>query len=89
MYTKTSFLSVAAIAAAVILLAAGPVVATHQAWAWGHRHHGGGYPSYPSFGGCCCCCGCGGGFGGWDGGPFFGGFGGFHHFGFGHFGGRF
>jgi hypothetical protein len=63
MYTKTSLFSIVAIAAAVLLLAAGPVVATHQAWAWGHRHHGGG-GGFPSFGGCCCCC---GGFGGWGG----------------------
>ncbi|MGA8081333.1 MAG: hypothetical protein WB988_05680 [Candidatus Nitrosopolaris sp.] len=57
MNTKTSVVfSIIAIAAAVLLFAAGPVVATHQALAWG----GG-------FGGCCgCFSGC-GGWGGWGG----------------------
>ncbi len=36
MNTKTSVVfSIIAIAAAVLLFAAGPVVATHQVWAWG------------------------------------------------------
>ncbi|MGA8083924.1 MAG: hypothetical protein WB988_18885 [Candidatus Nitrosopolaris sp.] len=54
MNTKTSVVfSIIAIAAAVLLFAAGPVVSTHQAWAWG----GG-------FGGCCGCFSCCGGWGG-------------------------
>jgi len=49
-----------AIAAAVILFAAGPLVATHQAHAqfWGGGWGGG-------CGGCGCGCGCGGWGGGW------------------------
>jgi hypothetical protein len=66
MDTKISLVfSFIAIAAAVLLFAAGPLVATHQAYAqWGGGFGGG-------FGGCCgcfSCCGCGGfggGFGGW------------------------
>jgi len=66
MHTKTSLVfSFIAIAAAVLLFAVGPVVATHQALACGGGFGGG-------FGGGCCggfgggCCGCfGGGFGGW------------------------
>jgi hypothetical protein len=58
MNTKTSVVfSIIAIAAAVLLFAAGPVVATHQALAWGGGFGG--------FGGCCgCFSGC-GGWGGW------------------------
>lgn len=52
---KTIALSVIAIAAVLVLFAAGPLVTTHQAYAcWG-----GGWG-----GGCCGCCGC----GGWGGG---------------------
>jgi hypothetical protein len=60
MNTKTSVVfSIIAIAAAVLLFAAGPVVATHQALAWGGGFGG--------FGGCCgCFSGC-GGWGGWGG----------------------
>ena len=64
MDTKISVVfSFIAIAAAVLLFAAGPLVTTHQAFAWGGGFGG--------FGGCCgcfSCCGCGGwggGFGGW------------------------
>ncbi len=53
--------SIIGIVAAVLLFAAGPVIATHQAWAWGHRHgHGGfGFPGW-GWGGCGGCCGFGG-----------------------------
>jgi hypothetical protein len=52
MNTKTGVMfSIIAVAAAVLLFAAGPIVSTHQALAWG----GG-------FGGCCGCGGFGGGF---------------------------
>ncbi|MGB8933506.1 MAG: hypothetical protein WCC17_00195 [Candidatus Nitrosopolaris sp.] len=54
MNTKTSVVfSIIAIAAAVLLFAAGPVVSTHQAWAWGGGFGG--------FGGCCGCFSCCGG----------------------------
>jgi hypothetical protein len=62
MNTKTSVVfSIIAIAAAVLLFAAAPIVSTHQALAWG------GFGGFGGFGGCCgcfSCCGC-GGFGGW------------------------
>jgi hypothetical protein len=65
MNTKTSVVfSIIAVAAAVLLFAAGPIVSTHQALAWG----GGGFGGFGGFGGCCgcfSCCGCCGGFGGW------------------------
>lgn len=67
MNTKTSVVfSIIAVAAAVLLFAAGPIVSTHQALAWG----GGGFGGWGGFGGCCgcfSCCGCCGGFGGWGG----------------------
>jgi len=58
MIIKTNVVfGIIAIAAAVILFAAGPLVATHQAHACG------------GWGGGCCgcfsCCGCCGGWGGW------------------------
>ncbi|MGC2682710.1 MAG: hypothetical protein WA323_12650 [Candidatus Nitrosopolaris sp.] len=57
MNTKTTVMfSIVAIAAVLVLFAAGPLVTTHQAYAWG----GGGWG-----GGCCGCCGCGGWGGGW------------------------
>ena len=63
MNTKTSVVfSIIAVAAAVLLFAAGPIVSTHQALAWG-----GGFGGFGGFGGCCgcfSCCGCCGGFGG-------------------------
>ncbi|HXX95631.1 MAG TPA: hypothetical protein VEL11_00755 [Candidatus Bathyarchaeia archaeon] len=66
MNTKTSVVfSIIAVAAAVLLFAAGPIVSTHQALAWG-----GGFGGWGGFGGCCgcfSCCGCCGGFGGWGG----------------------
>jgi hypothetical protein len=66
MNTKTSVVfSIIAVAAAVLLFAAGPIVSTHQALAWG-----GGFGGFGGFGGCCgcfSCCGCCGGFGGWGG----------------------
>ena len=59
MNTKTNVVfSIIAVAAAVALFAAGPIVSTHQALAWG--------AGFGGFGGCCgcfSCCGC-GGFGG-------------------------
>ena len=56
---KNLVFSIIAIAAAVVLFAAGPLVATHQAHAqfWGGGWGGG-------CGGCGCGCGC-GGWGGW------------------------
>jgi len=53
--------SIIAIAAAIILFAEGPLVATHQAHAqwWGGGWGGGGCC------GCFSCCGCGGWGGGW------------------------
>ena len=66
MNTKTSVVfGIIAVAAAVLLFAAGPIVSTHQALAWG-----GGFGGWGGFGGCCgcfSCCGCCGGFGGWGG----------------------
>jgi hypothetical protein len=66
MNTKTSVVfSIIAVAAAVLLFAAGPIVSTHQALAWGGY---GGFGGFGGFGGCCgcfSCCGCCGGFGGW------------------------
>jgi hypothetical protein len=65
MNTKTSVVfGIIAVAAAVLLFAAGPIVSTHQALAWGG---GGGFGGWGGFGGCCSCfscCGC-CGFGGW------------------------
>ncbi|HXX98541.1 MAG TPA: hypothetical protein VEL11_15665 [Candidatus Bathyarchaeia archaeon] len=65
MNTKISVVfSMIAIAAAVLVFAAGPVVTTHQAYAqfWGGGWGGG-------FGGCCGCFSCCGGWGGgWGGG---------------------
>jgi hypothetical protein len=56
-----------ALAAAVILFAAGPLVATHQAhaqfWGGGWGGWGGGWGG--GCGGCGCGCGCGGWGGGW------------------------
>jgi len=61
---KSVVFSIIAVAAAVLLFAAGPIVSTHQALAWG-----GGFGGFGGFGGCCgcfSCCGCGGwGWGGW------------------------
>jgi hypothetical protein len=57
MDTKTSVVfGIIAIAVAVLLFAAGPIVSTHQALACGGGWYGGGW------GGCCGCfsCGCGG-----------------------------
>jgi hypothetical protein len=69
MNAKTSVVfSIIAVAAAVLLFAAGPVVSTHQALAWGGGF--GGFGGWGGFGGCCgcfSCCGCCGGFGGWGG----------------------
>jgi hypothetical protein len=63
MNTKISVVfSIVAIAAAVLLFAAGPVVSTHQAYAQFWGGWGGGWG-----GGCCGCCGCGGWGGGWGG----------------------
>ena len=63
MNTKISVVfGIIAVAAAALLFAAGPIVSTHQALAWGGGFGG--------FGGCCgcfSCCGC-GGFGGFGGG---------------------
>ena len=65
MNTKTSVVfSIIAVAAAVLLFAAGPILSTHQALAWGGFD---GFGGFGGFGGCCgcfSCCGC-GGFGGW------------------------
>jgi len=62
MKTKISVVfSIVAITAVLLAFAAGPVVSTHQALAWG------GFGGFGGFGGCCgcfSCCGC-GGFGGW------------------------
>jgi hypothetical protein len=56
MKTKTSLVfGIIAIVAAVLLFAAGPLAATHQAYACG----------FGGFGGCCGCFSCCGGFGGW------------------------
>ena len=70
MNTKTSVVfGIIAVAAAVLLFAAGPIVSTHQALAWGGGF-GGGFGGFGGFGGCCgcfSCCGCCGGFGGWGG----------------------
>jgi len=67
MNTKTSVVfGIIAVAAAVLLFAAGPIVSTHQALAWVGGWGGG----FGGFGGCCgcfSCCGCCGGFGGWGG----------------------
>jgi hypothetical protein len=61
---KTISLSVIAIAAVLLMFAAGPLVTSHQAYAcWG-----GGWG-----GGCCGCCGGGWGGGGWGGGGWGGG----------------
>jgi hypothetical protein len=66
MNTKTSVVfGIIAVAAAVLLFAAGPIVSTHQALAWGGGF--GGWGGWGGFGGCCgcfSCCGC-CGFGGW------------------------
>jgi hypothetical protein len=70
MNTKISVMfSMIAIVAAVLLFAAGPLVTTHQAYAWGGGWGGGGWGGGWG-GGCCGCCGCGGGWGGggWGGG---------------------
>jgi hypothetical protein len=62
MNTKTTVMfSIVAIAAVLVLFAAGPLVTTHQAYAWGGGSWGGGSWG----GGCCGCCGCGGWGGGW------------------------
>jgi hypothetical protein len=65
MNTKISVVfGIIAIAAAVLLFAAGPVVSTHQAYAqWGGGGWGGGWGG--GFGGCCGCFSCCGGWGGW------------------------
>jgi hypothetical protein len=61
MNTKTSVVfGIIAVAAAVLLFAAGPIVSTHQALAWGGGW-GGGFGGFGGFGGCCgcfSCCGC-------------------------------
>ncbi|MGB6532491.1 MAG: hypothetical protein WBF33_30700 [Candidatus Nitrosopolaris sp.] len=58
-YKTSVVFSIIAIAAAVLLFAAGPVVSTHQAWAWG-----GGFGGFGGIGGCCGCYSCCGGWGG-------------------------
>ena len=67
---KSVVFGIIAVAAAVLLFAAGPIVSTHQALAWGGGWGGGFGGGFGGFGGCCgcfSCCGCGGfgGFGGW------------------------
>ena len=64
---KSVVFSIIAVAAAVLMFAAGPIVSTHQALAWGGGFVG--FGGFGGFGGCCgcfSCCGC-GGFGGWGG----------------------